>query len=457
MFLNKNIHIKALFFLLLFFCNCRKNEIEPYPLVNSNLEKFNKFPIDDNGIVMLQTPDGNIYYPITIALIALSNYTKYVESSNIEYKNNFFIYSDWLINNFENNGDWGGWYIHHNLNHTSYNLPDKWLSAMSQGMGLSVMGIAYKETKNDIYLEIGEKVINSYQVPFSDGGFTLELNNKKAYLEYPTKSTKVVLNGLIFSLAGLKHYNQLTKNKKSLELFNNGVEYLKENLASYDVFFNSLYSSSNNPQVNHTIASATGAKYHHLHIAQLLWLYTVTKDIFFYDFAHSFLKKDFNDCEEYGLPNKFSKIEASKSIDEENYGSFHLNDGIWTYGKYWSTYKYPTSLQITFNRVVNKLDNLILVTTGSTIENDNIEILAFRKDNWQKIEKEIINEYFFEIPNFTSNVMQFNFAYPIDSISEVEILFKDHHTNSKVIALREINFTYDMHEELDFLIKKLNY
>jgi hypothetical protein len=93
------------------------------------------------------------------------------------------------------------------LSHTSYNLPDKWLSAMSQGMGLSVMGIAYKLTKDEKYKEIGDKVVESFNIPLSDGGFVTQWGNHNTYLEYPTKPVKTVLNGFIFCLAGLEHYH----------------------------------------------------------------------------------------------------------------------------------------------------------------------------------------------------------------------------------------------------------
>ena len=232
---------------------------------------------------------------------------------------------------------------------------------------------------------------------------------------------------------------------------------MKEQLPSFDLFFNSLYSQSDNIQTKHTIASATGAKYHSLHISQLLWLYKTTNDDFFYIWAHQFLKKDFNDATEYGLNNKFASIIASKSIDSLNYGTNNLNDKNWTYGKYWSTYKYPTTLNVKFNRIVNNLNNLIIVTTGETIDNENIELSYLSNNKWNKIVKDNINEYDFVIDNYKSKVILYNFAYPCNNVPEVEIKFLNHHTTSKVIAIREINFTYDMHEELEFLLEKLNY
>ncbi|QDF29513.1 D-glucuronyl C5-epimerase family protein [Halarcobacter anaerophilus] len=435
------------------------NYPKPYALVNSNVAKYAKQNEDSKGIPLLKFKGRNIYYPINISQVALHYYKNYYETNNENSKKYFLKLAQWHLNNFTDNGKWGGWYCEDNLRESSYNLPSRWISAMSQGFGLSVMIEAYGLTKNKRYLDIAKKVLNSFEISTVDGGISSNWGNNIWFEEYPTTPQKHVLNGFIFALAGLYDYYKYTKNEKAKILFEDGITALKEHISSFDAGFNSYYSMSENVKL-HTIASATGWKYHHLHIAQLLWVYTVTGDEYFKSYAHKFLQQDFGDTLNYGLQKRIKNIKATNTIEPKNYGTDNLDDSIWTYGKYWSTYKFPTKLKVSFNRFVRKLNGFTIVTTGADLDYENMDLYAVLADNEKiKLNFKLLDKQIHKTRHHIANVQRFGIstlALKNKNINSVIINFKSY-KHGKVLAIRELNFYYDMNHEINILSNILNY
>jgi heparosan-N-sulfate-glucuronate 5-epimerase len=353
----------------------------------------------------------------------------------------------------------GGWYCEDNLEGSGYNLPRRWVSSMSQGFGLSVMIEAHELTNDKKYLNIAEKVLNSFKVSVVDGGVQSVFGTTVWYDKYPTSPQKHILNGFIFALAGLYDYYKFTKNEKDKILFINGIKALKVHISSFDAGFNSYYSWSENPKI-HTIASVTGNKYHHLHIAQLLWVYEVTRDIYFKHWAEKFIQQDFGDVLIYGLRKKIKKIEATHSIDSKTHVVDKLVDSICSYGKYLGTNKFPTELNIEFNRLVQNLKEIIVVTTTETNFMDkDIEIHVSLEDGKDiNVPFKFIDRQIYKERHFVSNVQRIGLSslnIKDKNIKCIKIVFKSY--PEKVLAIREINFHYDMMEEIDELLEKFNY
>ena len=84
--------------------------VKPYQLVNSNIEKYKKMSKskDVQGIPLLDFKGKKIYYPIQISQIALHYYTHYYETKNKHSKKEFLKYAQWMKDNFQDNGTWGG-------------------------------------------------------------------------------------------------------------------------------------------------------------------------------------------------------------------------------------------------------------------------------------------------------------------------------------------------------------
>lgn len=443
--------------LVLFSVKTYSEVVSPYPLVNSNIEKFNNVKKDDSEIPLLNYNGKDIYYPIQISQIALGYYSNYTETKNENSKIYFLKLANWLKNNFTDNGSWGGVYCEDPLKGSGYNLPDRWISAMSQGFTLSVFVEAYNLTKDNDYLLLAEKILNSFDIKVVDGGIASDWGTSVWFDEYPSMNhEKHVLNGFLFSLAGLYDFYAKTGNVKAFELFNNGVESLKEHLSAFNSGYNSFYSQSTLPSI-HGPASATGNKYHDLHVAQLLWVYSITDDNFFKNWAHLFLKQDFGDIQEYGIKSKIKTIVASNTIEPVNYGANRLYDSIWTYGEYWSTNKFPTELYIEFNRNVTDISDFVLVTTQQNLNAADIELgLIDVKDKTTFVKFKLIEQYQYQTRHHIANVHLFkleNVSNQPKEIKAVKLIFKSN--SEKVLALRQVNFYYDMSDEISFLLNKI--
>jgi len=108
------------------------------------------------------------------------------------------------------------------------------------GIGLALM--AYNETGNNEFLTILDKALKAYLIPIEYGGFLRYWDQEIWFEEYPTKNPSRVLNGFLFSMAGLYNLYENTGNKLALSLFNEGVRTLEDKIHLYDLDFISKYS-----------------------------------------------------------------------------------------------------------------------------------------------------------------------------------------------------------------------
>lgn len=66
---------------------------KPYPLANSNIEKFKNYSLDNKGIPLIEWGGDKIYYPITISQIALHYYAHFYETGDLNSKKYFLLFS----------------------------------------------------------------------------------------------------------------------------------------------------------------------------------------------------------------------------------------------------------------------------------------------------------------------------------------------------------------------------
>ncbi|NJE09029.1 D-glucuronyl C5-epimerase [Thermococcus sp. M39] len=151
-----------------------------------------------------------------------------------------------------------------------------WVSGYAQGMGAGVYAIAYNLTGNETYLRIAKGLVNSFDLPLSMNGFVSHTKYGDWYLEYNYNSNELVLNGHIIALQGLYYYWQVTHDEKAWRLFQNGVHAVRNALPIFDTGSWSKYSN---------IHGDASEFYHRLHIRLLKWLYDVTGDKYFLEYA----------------------------------------------------------------------------------------------------------------------------------------------------------------------------
>ncbi|MGO1385759.1 MAG: D-glucuronyl C5-epimerase family protein [Arachnia sp.] len=114
-------------------------------------------------------------------------------------------------------------------------LEPGWRSGLAQGAALGVMAELATATGDNSWLDVGEEVLNSFDVPLTDGGF---LNREDDFLwfeEYPTTPPTTVLNGHLEAIIGLDLWERKTGSQKARDLFNEAIGDLEANLPLQEV------------------------------------------------------------------------------------------------------------------------------------------------------------------------------------------------------------------------------
>jgi len=222
--------------------------------------------LDYHGHIGLQ------YNPIAIAQYGLGNYNLWQLTSDPTRKIKFFLVADWLCSHLErNNHSVHVWNHHFNWEYRD-TLQAPWYSALAQGQGISVLVRAYKESRDERYLEAARRAFVSFQLPIAEGGvaFTDE-SGDLWFEEYIVSPPTHILNGFIWALWGVYDYMLATQENSAQELFSRGVRTLLHNLDRYDLGFWSLYEQSGT-----RLPMVASFFYHRLHVVQLRVMHRLT-------------------------------------------------------------------------------------------------------------------------------------------------------------------------------------
>ncbi len=174
---------------------------------------------------------GRQINPAYVAHYGLESYNLYLKTGEEECRTQFIRQVDWLVNN-QRDGKW-----EYNFEWKPYLLKYPWISAMSQGQGISALLRAYQLTGEERYLEVASAAMRILETPIEEGGVADSSGNGIWYEEYPNTELIHVMNGHIWALFGIWDYYRVTRIEKALKLFNEGITVLKENIAKYDTGF----------------------------------------------------------------------------------------------------------------------------------------------------------------------------------------------------------------------------
>src|SRR5690606_3721747 len=216
-----------------------------------------------------------------VALKAIKDYKK---TRSTKSKKVFLNQLQWIEDNFHETENYGFWFFPFDFPH--YDLQSGWSSVFSQGLMLNVCLEAYKLTGEEKYAVMIEKALKAYLVPVEYGGFMRKWDKQEIWLEeYPTKKPSRVLNGFIYGLVGVYNVYQDLDLDFAKKIFDSAINTLKNHLKDWDLTYSSLYNSSMNAKI-------AKENYHEGHVVQLLWLYSVTGEVVFKDYAKIFLEND---------------------------------------------------------------------------------------------------------------------------------------------------------------------
>ncbi len=293
-----------------------------------------KWSLDTTGVAVTHydPPRNTQYNPVFIAGIALCALRQYRNTRNDYYKNLFLRQANWLLDSAIIKRNAALW--EYKFEQPVFGAKPPWISAMAQGMALSILVHAHSLTGNNLYLEIAQNAFKPFMVDMKDGGVRTSLGpDAVVYEEVAGKDipSSKILNGFVFALAGLYEYWNYISCEEARKSFIHGINALKQLLPQYDGHIISLYDL-------HYQRVARRGEYNLVHVDQLIWLYKITNEPLFLKYALKF----------YSYERFIPYTAKTKgSNDPEGHGPEHLN----LRGRYWAHNQFPTWVELDLGKV----------------------------------------------------------------------------------------------------------
>jgi len=229
--------------------------------------------IDKEGIPYTIRGKAKNYTPIATIQYGLMLFDLISKNCDTENnKNKLLSCINWLDERqeiFKDSIVWG------TIKNVQYNLPEGWVSGMSQGQAISLYLRAYQLFEEEKYLETAKKIFNSFKYDYKDGGFKRIDNNGFIWFEeYPTSKPSYVLNGFIYSIWGILDLYRVTNKQDAKELWESCVGTLIANLHKYDIWYWSIYD-----QLKEQLVSYYYQKNVHIPIIKIMYELT-GKEVF---------------------------------------------------------------------------------------------------------------------------------------------------------------------------------
>ncbi|MBN1327297.1 MAG: hypothetical protein JW996_05045 [Candidatus Cloacimonetes bacterium] len=257
-----------------------KSKIFQVEIINEFIISNNGIPIVDYGMIM-GIDIGLQIVPVAVCRTALKHYDNYI-SGDADAYHSFMNCVEWLIDEGVRTDSLI--IFPHHFPFPLYQMNPPWQSAMAQGQALQVMIRAHELSAENRFLSFADSLVNSLFREVDHGGFTLKWEHDSWwYEEYvdPAADSSMVLNGMMYTLLGLREYYQYTNSEPALKLFRNGLKAVEQMIPEYDRHGHSYYDIRKNP---------AGGKYHQIHTSQLLDLYQTTNSEILFEYYQKWNK-----------------------------------------------------------------------------------------------------------------------------------------------------------------------
>jgi hypothetical protein len=181
------------------------------------------------------------YHPTDIAQYALANWNAYLSTGDEKHRQSFMIQADWLVaHETRMPNDTGGWPL--TFPYHKYYVRVPWLSALTQGNGISVLVRAYQLTGKEVFLQVARRAVRTFELDIRDGGVSIPVGDDGVFFEeYAAYPAAHVLNGYIFSLFGLYDYVALTGDAQIAALIQRSLVAMHSIINEYDMGYWSRY------------------------------------------------------------------------------------------------------------------------------------------------------------------------------------------------------------------------
>jgi glycosyltransferase involved in cell wall biosynthesis len=211
------------------------SELPSYPVDMSQFLSLSQITLDATGIPPYGNPTG--YHPTNIAQVALINWNRYLGTNDEYHREAFLKLAFWLVEHESNiSDDAAGWPI--SFPHQDVPTRGPWLSALTQGIAISVLLRAYQLTHQAAFFEVACRAVRTFEQDILDGGVSTPIVNEGIFFEevavYPAAH---MLVGFVFALLGLYDYLAVTDDTQIRELVHRGHATLHELLDEFDAGF----------------------------------------------------------------------------------------------------------------------------------------------------------------------------------------------------------------------------
>lgn len=244
---------------------------------SSNLELTKGLQFDKDGIPLIKIRDlGPQYYPVTISLYGLELISKYYKEKQKKYYKGFINVCDYLLRTQAESGCWYVNYDYHYGVKEAGVCKAPWVSALSQGWGISCLVRAFYLTNESKYLDSAIKALKPFLKDVEEGGVRKKIFNRFImYQEYPTEKPTHILNGFMFSLLGIYDLYKATDLDYVKNLYDIGIDTLTNTVSMYDLGNVSSYD------LTHLLIPGNASKFHygyHLtHVKELSAINSIIK------------------------------------------------------------------------------------------------------------------------------------------------------------------------------------
>lgn len=227
--------------------------------LSGNIEFTKGLQFDENGIPLIKIRDlGPQYYPVTISLYGLESISKYYTNKDKKFYSSFMNVCEYLIKTQVADGCWYVNYDYHYGVREAGVCKAPWVSALSQGWGISCLVRAFYLTGESKYLNSALNGLKPFTKDVTEGGVQRKVFNQYImYQEYPTETPTHILNGFMFSLLGIYDLYKATNDNHVKALFDTGVDTLINTVSMYDLGNVSSYD------LTHIIIPGNASKFHY--------------------------------------------------------------------------------------------------------------------------------------------------------------------------------------------------
>lgn len=257
-----------------------------YPFWSENWTAFEpKLRFDSSGVPFAIYRTGTAYNPVTVAIFGLLAYNRFYGAHKPADRDAFLLMAQWLVDRQDANC--GCWFYDFEYSNSdlSETLPKHWVSAMAQGLGISLLTRAHFVTQDPRFLQAAERALLPFHKSVEQGGVTRPfrlaqgfngLQELVYFEEYPSrKAPSYVLNGFMFALLGLYDLSQVP-NADAASLLEGGIATLHAALPFYDLGDGTAYDLNHLTRAPHEINRSES--YHLVHITLLNALGSATND-----------------------------------------------------------------------------------------------------------------------------------------------------------------------------------